>query len=47
LYKGERSLGEGHETREVGGGVKSRSEPVPEPPDGVARVKHFPFNLNR
>jgi len=30
----------------VGRGVKGRSEPVPEPPDGVARVEHFPLDLD-
>ena len=43
LYEGECSLA----TREMCSRVKGWSEPVPEPPTGVAVVKQCPFNLNR
>ena len=47
VNESERPLGKGQATREMCSGVKGRSEPVPEPPDGVARVKNIPLNLNR
>jgi len=37
--EGECTLGEGQAMREMCSGVKGRSEPVPEPPNRVARVK--------
>jgi len=43
---GERTMGKGQATRGMCTGVKGRSEPVPEPPNGVARVKQFPFDLD-
>jgi len=46
-YQGERSLGKGQAPRARCSQVKGQSEPVPEPPNGVARVEHVPLNLNR
>ena len=45
--EGERTMGKGQAPRVVCSGVKGRSEPVPEPPNGVARVEHLSLNLNR
>jgi len=43
--EGESTLGKGQATRKVCSRVKGRCEPVPEPPNGVAGVEHFPFDL--
>jgi len=44
--EGKGTLGEGQSAREVGGGVKGRSEPVPEPPKRVAGPEQLSFDLN-